>query len=72
VHPKFQVYFRDVLRSKWGRSPATFSWGPLRFRLDYIYISDALQSIDAYAVKNPITRIASDHLPVVAILGITA
>ncbi len=70
VHPKFRAYFRDVLRRGRGRRPATFSWGPLRFRLDYIYISEALMAIDAYTVKNPLTRVASDHLPMVAVLEI--
>lgn len=66
VHPKFREYFEDVSRINGRRTPATFFWGPLRFRLDYIYTSAQINTIDAYVLKTPLTRSASDHLPMVA------
>ncbi len=68
VHEKLRSHFIDTFNLM-GRDPrATFRWGPLKFRLDHIYISPHLHPREAYVVKTPLTRIASDHLPVVAII----
>ena len=69
VHPKFREYFEDVSRINGRRTPATFTWGPLHFRLDYIYTSSQLTPLEAYVLKTPLTRSASDHLPMVARVG---
>ena len=68
VHRQLGRHFTDVTQSQYGRSHATFAWGPMRFRLDYIYISNDLNVLDTYVVKNRHTRVASDHLPVVSVI----
>ncbi|NIT59502.1 MAG: hypothetical protein GWN00_25780 [Aliifodinibius sp.] len=68
VHPQFRKYFHDVSKSFSGKHPPTFSRGPVRFRLDYIYISDRLKSIEAYVVETSLTRVTSDHLPMAAVV----
>jgi endonuclease/exonuclease/phosphatase family metal-dependent hydrolase len=68
VHQKLRIHFRDVCDSIGERVPATFRRGPIRFRLDHIYLSKHLRSIEAYVIDSPVVRVASDHLPVVAII----
>jgi endonuclease/exonuclease/phosphatase family metal-dependent hydrolase len=55
-----------------GDAAPTF---PARFpllRLDHVYASSALAVLDAHVLRTPLTRVASDHLPVVVDLELTA
>jgi endonuclease/exonuclease/phosphatase family metal-dependent hydrolase len=54
---------RDAQLSLGGRARATF---PSRFpllRLDHVFVSEAVKVIDVAVVSTPLTRAASDHLP---------
>ena len=74
VHSRFQDHFRDAFKLTGGltngrkRNAATFRWGPLRLKLDHIYVSDKLKPVESYVVNTPLSRIASDHMPLVAIV----
>ena len=55
-----------------GDAAPTF---PARFpllRLDHVYASSALAVRDAHVLRTPLARVASDHLPVVVELELTA
>jgi endonuclease/exonuclease/phosphatase family metal-dependent hydrolase len=67
VHARFRKHFTDSLKSAKGANTSTFFLGPFGFRLDYIYFDKGLKPITAYVVRNQLTRVASDHLPVVAL-----
>lgn len=54
------------------RSSATFPARYPRFRIDYIFVSPSIEVERAEAVRTTATRVASDHLPVVADLRIPA
>lgn len=66
VHQQLQSHFIDAFSLMGQDTRSTFRWGPIRFRLDHIYVSKHLKPLEAYVVKTPLTRVASDHLPLVA------
>ncbi|HSE83245.1 MAG TPA: endonuclease/exonuclease/phosphatase family protein [Thermodesulfobacteriota bacterium] len=68
VHSRFQSHFNDAFKLANGRrkDAATFCWGPLRLKLDHIYVSEKLKPTESYVVNTPLSRIASDHMPLVA------
>jgi len=53
-----------------SRSDATFPARYPRFRIDYIFVSRSIQVDRVEAIRNAATKVASDHLPVVADLQI--
>ena len=55
-----------------GAPHATFPSRYPRFRIDYIFASPDVRVNDVQSVRTPLTRIASDHLPVVANLAVEA
>jgi endonuclease/exonuclease/phosphatase family metal-dependent hydrolase len=62
--------FCDVQRIDGRRARATFPSRLPIFRLDHIFIDDALSVVDAEVPTTPIIRTASDHLPLVATLSL--
>lgn len=70
VHQQLRSHFIDVFNLSGRDSRSTFRWGPVKFRLDHIYVSTHLKPLEAYVVKTPLTRIASDHLPLVAVVEV--
>jgi endonuclease/exonuclease/phosphatase family metal-dependent hydrolase len=66
VHPRLRDYFNDTLKLSGGRDNATFYWGPLRLKLDHIYVCNRMYSVETYVVNTPLSRAASDHLPLLA------
>jgi endonuclease/exonuclease/phosphatase family metal-dependent hydrolase len=57
---------KDGNGSRPVRSQPTFhSWSPL-FRIDHIFISRHLQTLNAEVIRTSNTRTASDHLPLIA------
>lgn len=68
VHQRLREHFLDTFDLINGQVGATFRWGPLRFRLDHIYLSRQLHPREVYVVNTPRSRVASDHLPVVAVV----
>ncbi len=70
VHSKLRHYFTDVFQSTGKVDGGTLHWGPLKIRLDYIYISHQLKLVDAYVLKDSLSALASDHFPLVAIVKV--
>lgn len=70
VHPAFRKHFADTFSLAGRGDGATFVWGRIKLRLDHIYICQQLKALDAYVVRNPLSQVASDHLPLVAIVKV--
>ncbi|WP_395739402.1 endonuclease/exonuclease/phosphatase family protein [Prosthecobacter sp.] len=67
----FRRVLRDAALQVRMRNRATF---PSRFplmRLDYLFVSPDIRVLDVRAPRNALTRLASDHLPVIADLEFT-
>lgn len=63
-------HFRDVQVHASSRPRATF---PARFpllRLDHIFLGASIEAVEAQVPSDVLTRIASDHLPLVATVGV--
>lgn len=66
VHSRFRGHFKDAFKLTGNRKErATFHWGPLRLQLDHIYVTEQLRPVEAHVVDTRLTRVASDHLPLV-------
>ncbi len=70
VHGQLRNHFVDAFQYKKARHGATFRWGPLKMRLDHIYVSDNLQPVDSYVSRFPLVKMASDHRPLVAVIQV--
>ena len=66
VHSSLRQHFTDAYRATGKRRGATFGFGPLRLRLDHIYVSRQMRIIDCAVCRTQTARIASDHRPLVA------
>jgi endonuclease/exonuclease/phosphatase family metal-dependent hydrolase len=60
----------DAQRRISGPRQATFPARYPRFRIDYVFVSQSIQVDRVEALRTPATRIASDHLPLIADLRI--
>src|SRR5690606_9549358 len=64
---------RDAQVGVNGHRPlATFSSTQPMIRLDHIFISRHFEALAARVLRNDLTRVASDHLPLVADLRVAA
>ncbi|MEJ2633835.1 MAG: endonuclease/exonuclease/phosphatase family protein [Calditrichia bacterium] len=70
VHGKLAIHFNDVYKMTDGRHGSTFKWGPIRLKLDHIYMSDQLVPIDSYVSSVPLAKVASDHRPLIAVFEV--
>lgn len=70
VHPGLRRHFRDAFRAAGKRWGPTFRVGPLALRLDRIYVSRGIRVADCRVRNDALTRVASDHLPVLATVEI--
>jgi endonuclease/exonuclease/phosphatase family metal-dependent hydrolase len=66
VHRKLRQHFRDAFAAAGRRPGPTFKAGPLALRLDHIYLSDRIRVLDCWVRNDALTRLASDHRPVIA------
>jgi endonuclease/exonuclease/phosphatase family metal-dependent hydrolase len=66
VHRRLRQHFTDAFSATGQRWGPTFKVGPIPFRLDHIYVSDRIRVIDCQVRNNDLTRVASDHRPVIA------
>jgi endonuclease/exonuclease/phosphatase family metal-dependent hydrolase len=66
VHRSLRKHFTDAFTATGQRWGATFKLGPIPFRLDHIYVSDSIRVIDCQVRADELTRVASDHRPVIA------
>jgi endonuclease/exonuclease/phosphatase family metal-dependent hydrolase len=71
VHRSLRKHFTDAYTATGRRWGPTFKAGPLPLRLDRIYCSRNIRVLDCRVRTDELTRIASDHRPVVASLEIT-
>jgi endonuclease/exonuclease/phosphatase family metal-dependent hydrolase len=67
VNLPIQSYFHDVFKLSGCRDGATFRWGPIKLRLDRIYVSSQIHPIKAYISNTPLSRLASDHMPLITV-----
>ncbi|MER3447266.1 MAG: endonuclease [Candidatus Dadabacteria bacterium] len=65
VNSPLQNYFYDAFKVSGYRDGATFRWGPIKLRLDHIYVSNQLNPVRAYVSDTPLSRLASDHMPLI-------
>lgn len=66
VHRTLRRHLTDIFTACGKRGGATFKAGPLRLRLDHIYVSAGIRVLDCRVRNDALTRVASDHRPVVA------
>ena len=60
----------DAQRLVSGRSEPTFPTRYPRFRIDYVFVSHSIQVERIQALRTDASRVASDHLPLIADLRI--
>jgi endonuclease/exonuclease/phosphatase family metal-dependent hydrolase len=70
IHSRLRRNFQDACRATGKRWAPTFRAGVIPLRLDYIYLSNNLRVVDCSVRNDPLARVASDHLPVVATVEI--
>lgn len=66
VHASLRRHFQDAFRATGRRWGPTFRAGFIPVRLDYIYVSPGIRVLSCFVRNDRLTRVASDHLPVVA------
>jgi len=69
VYRKLSRKLRDVQRAHGRRARATWPARLPLARLDHIFVSRGFEVLDCRVPRNALTRLASDHLPVVADLA---
>ena len=70
VHRAFRQVLRDAALAVKMKHRATF---PSRFpllRLDYVFVSEGVNVLEVQAPRTALTRLASDHLPIIADLEV--
>ena len=71
VHRSLRQHFTDVFAAVGKRSGATFRFGPIPMRLDHIYVSGSIRVLDCWVRNDELTRVSSDHRPVIASVTVT-
>ena len=71
VHRRLRRHFADAFTAAGKRWGPTFKVGPLPLRLDRIYCSRNIRVLDCRVRDDQLTRVASDHRPVVATLEVS-
>ena len=64
-------HFTDAFTAAGKRWGPTFKFGPLPFRLDHIYLSAGIRVVECRVRNDELTRVASDHRPVIASVEVT-
>jgi len=71
VHHQLRRHFLDAYQCVGKRwNSATFQFGPLAWRLDHIYVSRDVRVLDCRVRRDELTRVASDHRPLIATIEI--
>jgi len=70
VHDELRLHFKDAFLSTGKRYGPTFWWGPIHLRLDHIYVSREVRIVDSRIRNDALTRVASDHRPLLATVEI--
>jgi endonuclease/exonuclease/phosphatase family metal-dependent hydrolase len=71
VHRDLRKHFTDAFTATGKHWGPTFTFGPLPFRLDHIYLSESIRLLDCWVRNDDLTRVASDHRPVIASVEVT-
>lgn len=71
VHRDLRKHFTDAFAAIGKRGGPTFRAGPLALRLDHIYVGDRISVRDCWVRNDDLTRVASDHRPVIASVDVT-
>ena len=71
VHRSLRQHFTDAFAAVGKRSGATFRLGPIPMRLDHIYVSRSIRVLDCWVRNDELTRMSSDHRPVIASVTVT-
>ena len=71
VHRNLRQHFTDAFKASGKRWGPTFTFGPIPIRLDYIYVSRGVRVLDCWVRNDELTRVASDHRPVIASVEVT-
>ncbi len=66
VHTELRQHFVDAFRTTGKRRGATFRYGPLRLRLDHIYVSREIRVVECGVSRRGAAGVASDHRPLFA------
>jgi endonuclease/exonuclease/phosphatase family metal-dependent hydrolase len=70
VHRTLRKHFTDAFTAAGKRWGPTFRAGPVPIRLDHIYLSAGIRVLDCWVRNDELTRVASDHRPVIASLEV--
>jgi endonuclease/exonuclease/phosphatase family metal-dependent hydrolase len=70
VHRHLRNHFEDAFRLTGKRSEPTFALGPIRFKLDHIYVSPGVTTLDCWVKRDAGAEVASDHLPLVSMVEV--
>jgi endonuclease/exonuclease/phosphatase family metal-dependent hydrolase len=71
VHRTLRKHFTDAFTATGKRWGPTFKAGPIPFRLDHIYLGSNVRVVDCWVRNDALTRVASDHRPVIALVDVT-
>lgn len=71
VSRKLRQHFTDAFTATGKRWGPTFKFGPFPFRLDHIYVSRGIRVPECRVRNDELTRVASDHRPVIASVDVT-
>ena len=71
VHRDLRKHFTDAFAAAGKRGAPTFKVGPVSLRLDHVYVSDGIRVLDCWVRNDQLTRVASDHRPVIATVEVT-
>ena len=66
VHRQLRRHFNDAYSAAGKHWGPTFKAGPFPIRLDHIYVNPAIRVVDCSVRTDSLTRVASDHRPVIA------
>lgn len=72
VHDELRAHFQDAFVATGKRHGPTFWWGPVHLRLDHIYTSPGIRVLDSYVRNDALTRVASDHRPLIAVVELNS
>jgi endonuclease/exonuclease/phosphatase family metal-dependent hydrolase len=67
---RLAAHLRPARDAKGRRRLRTFPSRLPMLSLDHVFVSDAIETVDAHTVRTKLARVASDHLPLVAELRI--
>ena len=70
-HRRLRKHFSDVFAVAGKRGGPTFKAGPVALRLDHVYVSRGIRVLECRVRNDDLTRVASDHRPVIASVEVT-